>query len=241
LLVVYSYYANLDTIILSASHGAAVAGIYSAAYRVFLVFNAVAIFVAYSNFPALSRASVDPRDASATRTLHNNVVYLFAFGAVTLGVAVLAGGPLLGAMFGHPFRAADNTFAILCIGTLWYLIGYPLGYSLIASDRNRRFLAGAAVAGSLSVSLDLILIPPFGMVGAGIANAVCFAGGATAWIIGYGRLDRDLAAVLVGACACSTAAAVAVAAPSSRFPIGISTVTFGVAAAAAYRLRDRTR
>ncbi len=237
-IVIYSYYANLDTIILSAYHGTATAGIYSAAYRVFLACNTVAIFAAYSNFPTLSRASTDPDDMSAVRTLQRSIVYLFAFGALVVGVAVLAGGDLLALMFGEQFRIAGPTFAVLCIGTLWYLIGYPLGYSLIARGQNRRFLAGAAVAGILSVSLDLVLIPPFGMVGAGIANAVCFAAGASVWILGYGRLDRSLSLILVGLCACSGAVAAAVTVPVLNVVLGTGTMLTGVATVFLYRRRD---
>jgi O-antigen/teichoic acid export membrane protein len=236
-IVVYSYYTNLDTIILSAFHGTATGGIYSAAYRVFLVFNVVAIFAAYANFPTLSRASVDTGDTSARRTLHSNIIYLFAFGAVVVGVVVLAGGDMLALMFGPAFRRAGNTFAVLCIGTLWYLVGYPLGYSLIAADRNRRFLAGAAVAGALSVSLDLILIPPYGMIGAAIANAVCFAAGGAVWIVGYGSLDRALGAVVVGTCTCSAAAALAVAEPALQIVLGSGTIVVGIGAVAAHLVR----
>jgi O-antigen/teichoic acid export membrane protein len=229
--VIYSYYANLDTIILASSHGTATAGVYSAAYRVFLVFNAVAIFVAYANFPTLSRASVAPSDESAAKTLHTSVLYLFAFGAVTAGVAVLAGGDLLGLMFGAPFRAAGHTFALLCVGTLWYLIGFPLGYSLIASGRNRRFLAGAGTAGVLSVSLDLALIPPFGMIGAAIANAICFAGGAIVWIVSYRVNDRMFSAVAAGLLICTLAVVMAVALPAAHIALGAAVVATGALAA----------
>jgi O-antigen/teichoic acid export membrane protein len=174
---------------------------------------------------------MNPNDASATQTLHNNIYYLFALGAIVAGAAVLFGGNLLALMFGDGFRAAGHTFAVLCIGTLWYLIGFPLGYSLIARAQNRRFLAGAAVAGILSVSLDVALIPPYGMMGAAIANAICFAGGATVWIVGYGRLDRSLAIVVAGLCACTSAVAVAVATPSLRTALGVAVGLAGAAAA----------
>jgi O-antigen/teichoic acid export membrane protein len=239
--VVYSYYANLDTIILSASHGTATGGIYSAAYRVFLVFNVVAIFAAYANFPALSRASVLENDEGAASTLHTHLTYLFCFGALVLAGAVLAGGDVLALIFGRSFRTAGDTFAILCIGTLWYLVGYPLGYSLIAGDRNRRFLAGAATAGALSLGLDLALIPPFGMIGAGIANAVCFAGGAIVWIAGYGRFDRSMLALLIGAYVCSAGAAVAVALPAVRPELGAGIAAFGIVTIALRRARATTR
>jgi O-antigen/teichoic acid export membrane protein len=237
--VIYSYYANLDTIILSASHGTVQAGIYSGAYRVFLVVNAVAIFVAYANFPTLSRASTEPGNTSATHTLHSNIVYLFSLGAAVAGIAVLIGGDLLDVMFGHRFHAAGHTFGLLCVGTMWYLIGYPLGYSLIASDRNRRFLSGAAIAGVLSIGLDLALIPSLGMTGAGLANATCFAAGAAVWMIGYGRWDRSLSTVLVGLLACTIAVVSALEVDAVRIPLGGMVLFAGLATAGVYRVRSR--
>ena len=51
------------------------------------------------------------------------------------------------------FEAMEATFALLSLAVAWYAIGYPAGYSLIAVRENKRFLAGAATAGALSLAL----------------------------------------------------------------------------------------
>lgn len=238
-LVIYSYYANLDTIILSATHSAVQAGIYSGAYRVFLLFNTVALFGAYANFPTISRASADPTDAAAGQVLRRSLVYLFVYGGLVIACAQLWGGRLLAVLFGHGFQSAGPTFVLLCIGVAWYVIGYPLGYSLIARGQNRSFMAGAAAAGILSVGLDLLLIPPYGMVGAGSANAVAFAAASVVWTGAYGTRDRVLFLVLTGVALVSAVAVVGLAVGSLATVCGTAIAAASLATLLVHSTRTR--
>lgn len=238
-LVVYSYYANLDTLILSATHGPDKAGIYSGAYRVFLLFNTVALFGAYANFPTLSRASADPNDKAAGRVLHRSLVYLFAYGGLVTGGTLIWGGQLLGLLFGPGFQSAGPTLVLLCVGVGWYVVGYPLGYNLIARDQNRLFMTGAVVAGILSVGLDLLLIPPYGMVGAGAANAVAFAGASLAWTGAYGSRDGALLLVLVGLGLLSIIAILGLTFNSLAVPAGVVIGGLSVAIVVVYKAQQQ--
>ena len=128
---------------------------------------------------------------------------------------------------------------MLCVATLWYLLGYPLGYSLIARGHARRFLAGAAVAGILSITLDLALIPSYGMIGAAIANAVCFGAGSMVWVAGYGQVDRSVAIVLAAVAASSVAVVLALTISYLKIPLGAALLATGIATFPVYHLRGR--
>ncbi len=207
-LAIYSYYANLDTIILAVSHSTREAGIYSAPYRLFLVLNLVGVFAAYAMLPMLSRLAGSGGHSDADRLVRTTLAALAGYGLLTLGVVEIAGADILGLLFGSSFRQASGTFVLLTAGVAWYAIGYPAGYSLIARGENKPFLRGAATASILNIGLDLALIPPLGMRGAGLATMVAFMAAALVWLHARGVL-RPSATPIVAALSLTSASAVA--------------------------------
>ena len=205
-LAIYIYYANLDTIILAASHSNSQAGLYSAPYRLFLVLNLVGIFAAYAMLPTLARLSAAGVEVEADQLLRSVLAALAGYGLLTLGVIELGGGEVLGLLFGEPFRAASDAFVLLAAGVAWFAVGYPAGYSLIARGENTRFLRGAATASILSVGLDIALIPPLGMSGAGLATMLAFAAGTLVWLSTRGMLGRSAIPILLSLSAASALA-----------------------------------
>ncbi len=200
-LAIYSYYANFDTIILAASHSNRQAGLYSAPYRLFLVLNLVGVFAAYAMLPTLARLADARGQADADWLVRSALAVLAGYGLFTLGLAELKGADALGALFGAPFREASGAFVLLAAGVAWYAIGYPAGYSLIALGENARFLRGAATASVISIGLDIALIPPLGMSGAGLATMLAFAAAALVWLSARGLLGRQtlpIVAALIG-------------------------------------------
>ncbi len=188
--IVYAYYANIDTILLAALRSPAEAGLYSAPYRVFLMLNVVAVFAAFSVFPALSRASDAASESTARRLLMTILEPLLCYGLLVVGLVHLLGADVLGLLFGSRFESMEATFAVLSLAVAWYAVGYPVGYSLIADGQNRRFLAGAATAGVLNLSLNLVLIPAHGPIGAAVATVVAFAAASVVWLQAGGLLKR---------------------------------------------------
>jgi O-antigen/teichoic acid export membrane protein len=207
-LIVYGYYANIDTIILAATRSPADAGLYSAPYRIFLMLNVVAVFAAYAAFPALSRASDAARESEARQLLTTILELLLCYGLLAVGCAHLFGAEALGLLFGARFESMEATFALLSLAVLWYSVGYPAGYSLIAAGENKKFLAGAATAGGLNVALNLVLIPAYGPIGAGVATVVAFASASIVWL--HARALLEGAAWRLVAVLASTSGAVAI-------------------------------
>jgi O-antigen/teichoic acid export membrane protein len=222
-LALYGYYANLDSVIIAATRSTEEAGLYSAAYRVFLTLNAVSVFTAFAFLPILARGIAAGDDSAAMAALRVGVRLMAAYGALVLGVAEVAGGPLLEALFGDRFAGLGTVFVLLCLGMMWYATGYPLGYTLIARDRNRRFLAGATVAAATGLGLDLVLIPLFGATGAASATAAAFVAGSLTWTHAHGMLDRRLAPQIALMAALSVAAIGGLIAEVER-PVGVITI-----------------
>jgi O-antigen/teichoic acid export membrane protein len=205
-LAFYTYYANLDTILLGATRSTREAGLYTAAYRVYLAFNTVAIYAGYALLPSLTRRFEGGERDTGAAQLRRSMPYLFCYGALVLGVVEVAGDAVLAGLFGHRLASTWQVFVMLCVGTMWYSVGFPIGYGLIAHGRNRSFLVGSATAAILNVALDVALIPPMGPIGAALATAAAFAIAALVWL-GAQSLLRRSTALLIGTMLALTALA----------------------------------
>lgn len=224
--VTYAYYANIDTVLLAATRSVEEAGLYSGPYRLFLALNTTGIFAAYAILPLAARALEARAPQQAQALILGLLPALAGFGLLCLGVAEVLGGRLLEVVFGEPFGAMATTFVILCAAVPWYAVGYPVGYSAIASGHHRRLLTGAAVAAVLNLVLNAALIPPLGPEGAGIATTVAMVAAALTWL----HVQQMLARVrpLVVLMSLSTLAAVGAAlADDVRVEIGVLTLLAG--------------
>jgi O-antigen/teichoic acid export membrane protein len=225
-LVVYSYYANIDTVLLAVTRSTREAGLYSAPYRVFLSLNVVGLFAAYGMLPAAARAATAQNWSAIRTALMSRFGRLAGFGAVCLGVIEVASEPMLRLLFGQDFGAMRSTFILLAIAVPWYTVGFPAGYLLIAGDENRRFLRGAAVAGGINVALNIALIPVFGTVGAAIATTIAMVGGALTWLQSQVGL-RSLARLLIALTALSAGGVIAAASTVAAIPVAVATGGIG--------------
>ncbi len=234
-LVVYSYYANLDTILLSVTRSPEQAGLYSAPYRLFLALNVVGTFAAYALLPRIARAvAAGPAaDAAAMAALRRALVPLAGYGLLVLGAVEIAGEDVLRALYGARFAGQDDVFVVLCLAVPWYSVAFPVGYALIARDANRRFFAGAAVAGVLNLALNAALIPLFGPIGAAVATAVALVAGSVVWWRAHGMLGGAAAAPLALVTLATLAALAALAFDVAATAIGALTVVAGSVALAA--------
>jgi O-antigen/teichoic acid export membrane protein len=230
-LIVYSYYANLDTLILSVLRSAEEAGLYSAPYRTFLALNVVGTFAAYAYLPLVARGVEHGGDEEARSLIRisSGLRGLCAYSLIVLGVVELVSEDLLGLLFGARFETVSRAFIILCIAIPWYSIAFPVGYSLIARNQGRRFLLGAAYAGSLSLSLNLVFIPAFGVEGAAAATSVALVAGSVVWLLSHCEVSvpgrRFLLTVLIAASAAGVGASASL---SAAAPIGVATLCAGM-------------
>lgn len=228
-LVVYLYYANLDIVLLSILRTNEEAGLYSAPYRVFLAFNAIATFAAYATLPAVARAVTGGDPARARGLLVRVLPALAGLGIVMLGLVELSGGPLLRTLFGLPFGAMEDEFVVLFLSLPWYCVGFPLGYAFIGFDRNKAFLTGAGVACGANVALNLALIPSEGPMGAAIATAGALVAATVTWLALHGLLRRTLP-VLTLLAAVTAGAVITATTQEVRFVVGIVTLLAGLVA-----------
>ena len=243
--IVYASVANLDTVLLSVLRSPEEAGLYSAPYRVFYAGLAVGIFAGYVYLPRLARAVGTREEAEVAASFRNALTALCAYGVVLVGLTEIAGEAALRLIFGSPFGEMQDTFILLTVAIPWYVVGFPAGYTLLARGRERRFLLGAGVAGSLNLAFNLLLIPSLGAEGAAAATTLALIVATVLWIRDHAMLST-LARSLQLLAVTSLGAGLVLAVPAAAPFIGFATALLGVFALGrahrdSRRHRDRPR
>jgi O-antigen/teichoic acid export membrane protein len=161
---------RMDVAILGALAGPAVLGVYAVASKFAELLRLPGLAVTYVLYPAFARRS--PADATVrTRSLLWPAAGLNLAGAVPLA---LAAGPLLPLVYGRAFGGAIHPTWILLAGLLGDSVaGLITAYLYGVGRPGLNSLAlGAGVL--VTVVGDLVLIPPYGVMGAAVASAVAY-------------------------------------------------------------------
>jgi O-antigen/teichoic acid export membrane protein len=162
--------ARLDFAIVGALVGPAALGIYAVASRYAELVRLPSLAMNYVLYPSYARDG-GKLAADRARAMIRRIGWIPAAVAVPMA---LAGPLILPLVFGPQFRAAAAPAAVLLGGLV--LAGVSGIVSAYFSGSGRPGLTSMAIAAGLPVTigLDLLLIPPFGVMGAAVASAVAY-------------------------------------------------------------------
>lgn len=162
---------RLDTMILSTLSTVEVVGYYAVASQVAELFRPLSHSLSYVLRPLMASLSV--AEARVRGVFLYRRVFLLNLGLVL--IMALAGGHLIVRFFGEEFSVAVPAFQILLIGLAAHgadgvLAGYNVG---IGRPEFNTYTALAALV--ITVAGDLVLIPPYGLIGAAIASSIAYS------------------------------------------------------------------
>ncbi|MBE0567856.1 MAG: oligosaccharide flippase family protein [Krumholzibacteria bacterium] len=159
---------NGDLVLLGILATPAVAGQYAAPAKIGYLLVVAMEVLWKALLPRLSRLAAEPGGVFAAR-------FRLYFGTVAVAVAPVAvGGVLLGPglvrlVFGDQYTAGGPVLQVLAVSYSLLALGWFLGNSLLAADRQREIFLPLLVGAALVVGLGLVLIPRHGAVGAAVA------------------------------------------------------------------------
>lgn len=190
----------LSTVLVTASvfcisavtDDASAVGHYSLAALLQQIANAPMLAYLDATFPNMAREAADPALLRSSRRRMRR--HLFALTAVTGGGLALVAPFAIPMVFGEAFRESVMPLAILLIGQVFWSLGAPAGRAMLAAGWVEGNFWTSAVAGVLNIGACLLLIPPFGIVGAALATAGANAAWAVIVTLMARRLERRLAA-----------------------------------------------
>ena len=184
---------RLDQLIVPAFLSLSSAGIYLIAVRVSEALAQVGSAASALIFPEVARQA-DARDTSLTERAVRATTVLIAVAGLALG---LVAEPFLAIAFGQPFADGSLALRILLIAMLPLSIGRILAGDLKGRGRPGTVSVAMGIAAVVTVGLDVLLIPRYGIAGAASASVVAYSLSAAVLGASFVRLTGADARALV--------------------------------------------
>jgi O-antigen/teichoic acid export membrane protein len=227
-----------DIIVIANSLGYISAGVYKAAATIATAPAILSAILATPLQPLIASQDAADRDA-VVKLVVRSVDLLVVVAAGALAIGAVCAASVLEVVAGKPYVVGATAMILLLSGNLLGLINTPLLSLLLMTGRAFPVAAVATGAALLNVTLNLVLIPRWGLAGGGFASVVCYAFSLACELIltcspsgRWPSFGKTVEAVLFGAAAYLLARgaveAVSNDQPALRMTVGI------VVAAAAY-------
>ena len=163
-------FMRVDQLLLGALSTRVELARYGVAVRVVDAFNVVPIALGAVALPALTSR----RNGGAARLSSQGFRWLASAILPVAALGTVAGGPLLGEVFGHSYRSAGATLALL-LWAHYFAFSWVLARQvLLASGRTGKLAVLALAAAALNIVLNIALVPAHGAEGAALASLIAY-------------------------------------------------------------------
>jgi len=167
-------FARIGVISLSLTVGDAAAGIFATGLRLIEVALMPLSFLGVAAYPGLSQLFVTSVPAFRRSAVDLMWPMLLGGGAVAWGLYFVAPS-LLVPVLGQRFAGAEPIIQTMAVFALLQAVEVGLGRLLLCTDRQAANAAFVAVGAVLSVTLNVLLVPPYGIAGAIYSGAAGYA------------------------------------------------------------------
>lgn len=165
-------FQRLDLVILTEMGGGAVAGTYSAAQRIAQVGYFLPVLVVQVLSPQVARAASDADGLAVVQRAMDGLVIA---GLLLAGLLSLGAAPLVRLMFGASYAESATVLSLLAWNNVFVFMGCAHSLFLVNRGRQTLSLGLTWIAATVSVVLNLLLIPRFQALGAAIASVGSYA------------------------------------------------------------------
>jgi O-antigen/teichoic acid export membrane protein len=166
-------FSRVGVIALSLEAGNAAAGVFATGLRLIEVALMPLSFLGVAAYPRLSQLFAT--DVPAFRRSATDLLWLMLLGGAAVAWGLFFVAPsLLVPVLGERFAGAEPVIQTMAVFALVQAVEVGLGRVLLCADRqasNAAFIAGGAV---LSIILNVVLVPRFGVNGAIYAGATAY-------------------------------------------------------------------
>jgi O-antigen/teichoic acid export membrane protein len=167
--VFYGIYSNIDIVMVSHLKGDAAAGVYSAAFRMITALMFIPYAFSSSVFPLMARLSRDSR-RGLERAYVSSFRYL-SYLAIPIAIGTtLTADRIIVRFYGGGFEGSAQALQVLIWGGALMFLNSLLMNVLLSINREKINMKIAAAGVLLNVVLNLLLIPKYSYMGAGIAT-----------------------------------------------------------------------
>jgi O-antigen/teichoic acid export membrane protein len=174
--------ARVDQVLMGLIASQAALGTYAVAVNASEMLFYLPSAVGTALLPVVARASGEAGVDSTLRVFRAVMIVT----AVAVGLAALVGPVLIPLVFGAAYAGSVQPFLWLLPSAFGFVGSAVFSSALLASGAPALSSLGPVVSLASGVTLDLVLIPPFGATGAAIAASIALLAGGAAAAIAYG-------------------------------------------------------
>ncbi|HYT02324.1 MAG TPA: flippase, partial [Candidatus Acidoferrum sp.] len=169
--ILVQIYRNIDIVMLQFIKESNEVGYYSSGYKIVSSIILIISFVSTSFFPLIAyNFEHDERQFKQHILLFSQISGLFSI-PLAIGGIVYARQILL-LLYGSQLLAGTDTFKVLLLLVIVIPFELLVASIIIAGDKQKYYMISGAIGAILNGLLNIILIPRYGMIGAGIAIVV---------------------------------------------------------------------
>lgn len=162
---------NCDSLLLGFLSGPHAVGLYNAAYRPVTALLALPLTYFQGLFPLLSRRHHE--DEQSFSILLKRSLGIAGVMAFPIGISGMFLGPaILELLFGPAFGPANAALEILVWSAVLVILRGSYRQAFIASDHQTLDLRCGGISTAFNIGLNILLIPPYGIVGAAVATVI---------------------------------------------------------------------
>lgn len=166
-------YAQTDTVMLSVMKGDAVVAWYNAAHKLVWGIRLIPTAIVGSIYPVISKYFISSKDN--LKIAYEKSFKFLAILAIPMGIGTtLIADRIIYFLYGKEFASSIGALQVLIwSGSLIFLTSI-IGYVLVSINRQIVDTRVVCIAAFTNVILNLLLIPRFSYIGAGIASVISF-------------------------------------------------------------------
>ncbi len=169
--ILIQIYRNLDIVMLQFIKNTNEVGYYSSGYKIVNSIILIISFVPISFFPLISyHFKHDKRQFKQSILLFSQISGLLSIPLAVGGI--IYARQILMLLYGSQLLAGTDAFKVLLLLLIVIPFKVLVASIIIAADKQNHYMVSGAIGTIINVILNIILIPRYGMIGAGIAIVV---------------------------------------------------------------------
>jgi O-antigen/teichoic acid export membrane protein len=171
ILILYTIYSRVDTLIIGSYLGKDALGIYGLVYKIYDNLILPAAFLANSLLPELIKKNQDSIQL-LKQFSHKNLKFLI-IGAILIILATFVLAPILMPILtGDSAKGEILVLKILSLALVFAYINHLTGYLVIVFGKQIKSLKIAFLALVINLTLNLLFIPKFGLITAAVTTII---------------------------------------------------------------------
>jgi len=168
--VIINVYHTFDTLMLGVFTTPETVGWYNAAYKVILQFVGLAIIVQVVFGPVFSRQRDNPAELAGTVNYFSILLMIIA--GLVCGLVFLMSDQIILLLFEQSYVNAIEILRLLSVSLLFVFIQFIFTSPLLYCGFEKVYLISMFAGAVVNITLNFILIPLFGYVGAAVATII---------------------------------------------------------------------